>query len=228
MASKTKVCAVVGMLCESYRQKSTAALYRGYEIALEDISDAALDMAATQALRSDAEWMPRPGQLRAMAIGGTGGGFDTRADVAWLEFDRAVGSHGGDHSVSFADGLINATVRLLGGWVWCCERVGDDYGVWLRRNFRETYTRLCNERVAADLCAPLSGRLARDNSQFPNDVLAHFGQRVNVGQVCHVPTSQPVIVGPSSPLPRIAFADRPALELKRAGADRRELTETNR
>src|SRR5690606_10980504 len=101
-------------------------------IALSDMEDSQLDQAGTTALRQNRQFMPSPGELREMAALG-GVSLEVRTDTAWLEFDRAVSSYGADYSVSFQDGLINAAVRSLGGWVWCCTREGDAYHVWLRK-----------------------------------------------------------------------------------------------
>jgi hypothetical protein len=66
--------------------------------------------------------------------------------------------------VSFADGLINATVRLLGDWSFCATRSGDEYAVWLRKQFLETYRRLCTSPVPEHLRQPLIGSMYRQNA----------------------------------------------------------------
>lgn len=215
MASKQKIAAVIGVLCEAFNRQPTAATYKAYEIALQDVPDELLDQAGNAALTSTASFMPTPGQLRAMAV--TGGiSYESRAERAWMEFDKAVGHHGADHSVSFDDGLINATVRLIGDWVWCCERTGDDYTVWLRKAFIETYSRLCVSGATESLRQPLMGRLWRENAMFGPEHFKNLSENVNTGQVVTVATSQPVLLPPTDAPKRVErAADVPQLQLKR-------------
>jgi len=201
MASKEKIVAAIGTLCEAFNRKPTPLTFKAYEIALADVSDASLDQAATSALRRPDKFMPTPGELRQLAISG-GVSFEARADIAWNEFDRAVGRLGADRSVTFADGLINATVTLLGGWIQCCEKHGDDYFVWLQKQFKQTYVRLCNApQVPDDLRRPLVGRLQMENSSFPDEMLAKLN--AYTGEPLPVGTSQPVLLPPAEPAKRI-------------------------
>jgi hypothetical protein len=209
MASKKKVLAVVGMLCEAFRRKATDLTYEAYHLVLGDVTDEQLEVAGTAALRSTGDFMPTAGQLRELALLG-GVSVDARAETAWQEFDKAVARAGADYSVSFDDGLINATVRSLGGWVWCCEREGDAYHVWLRKEFLNTYKRFCKDGASEDLRRPHSGRLSQQNASFPAEILqklnAYTGDAVEIG------TSQPVIQGPTKPYERIGVG--PTLQLK--------------
>lgn len=202
MATDEKVVAVVGLLCESFARKPTSATFLAYTIGLDGVSDAALDAAATRVLRSPGQFMPSPGQLRQLALTG-GVTFEARADMAWLEFDAAVGKFGGDYSVTFEDGIINATARMLGGWVQCCEKVGDAYFVWLQKQFKETYIRMCQSPdVAAELRRPLVGRLEVANGCFPTALLEAM-QPVYTGESMTVRTSQPVMLPATAPRKRI-------------------------
>jgi hypothetical protein len=194
MASKPKIAAVVGTLCEAYNRHPTALTFKAYEIALSHVSDDDLDAATTRLLCSPSGFMPTPGQLRQAAVTG-GATFEARADIAWHEFDRAVSMEGSDHSVTFDDGIINATVRLLGGWIHCCEKCGDDYFVWLKKSFKETYVRLCNSgRISEELRRPLTGRTEIANSQFPDRILGKLN--AYTGETLRIGTSQPVLAPP--------------------------------
>ncbi len=216
MASKPKVAMVVAMLCEAFGRHPTKATYMAYEIALSDIGDESLTEAGNRVLRGSASFMPTPGQLRQMCLTG-GTTYIGRAEVAWHEFDRAVSAVGGDKSVSFADGMINATARLLGGWIQCCEKTGDDYFVWLQKSFKQTYSRLCETGATEDLRRPLSGRLAKANAIFPDGILEKLSADTGLHPV-EVGTSQPVIAPPSSPRKRVTERpkDVPQIEFKRA------------
>lgn len=216
MATTKKIAAVVGVLCEAFNRKPSPATFKAYELAVRGVPDNLLDGAASAALNGTRDFMPTPGQLRELAV--TGGiGYESRAELAWIEFDRAVGHHGPDRSVSFSDGLINATVRTLGDWIFCCGRKGDDYAVWLRKSFVETYRRLCLSGASESLRAPLMGNIWRDNSIFPDEILNKLS--ANTGQVIAVGTSQPVLLPPGAP-PKQVTEERPAnipqIEFKKA------------
>lgn len=216
MATVKKIAACVGMLCEAFNRKPTAATFKAYEIGLAEVSDDLLNDATTTALSGASSFMPTPGQLRELAV--TGGiGYQLRAERAWLEFDKAVRHHGADHSVSFADGLINATVRLCGDWVPCCNRTGEDYSSWLRKQFIETYLRLCTGGASESLRQPLMGNLWRENQIWTDELLKKLP--ANCGQVQRVGTSQPVLLPPSAAPKRIEAgrpASLPMVEYKRA------------
>lgn len=208
MATPKKIAACIGVLCEAFNRKPTAVVFKAYEIAFNGISDDLLDSATNAALTNAGDFMPPPGKLRELAV--TGGiGYEARAERAWLEFDKAVSRHGADSSVSFEDGLINATVRLCGDWVPCCNRIGDDYAVWLRRQFMETYSRLCTGGASESLRQPLMGALWRENQMWPDELLKKL-PRVNTGQVVSVGTSQPVLLPPSEAPKPIAITERPS------------------
>ncbi len=199
MATAELISKALLLLGRTYRQELDDDLtFEAYHIGLRDVSDAALSKAVDVSIRTR-KFLPTPAELRVDALCG-GGGFDHRADLAWHEFDKAVAKHGGDHSVSFADGLINATVRLLGGWVPLCEKEGDNYFVWLAKEFKATYVRLCQgPQVSAELRRPLIGRYENENRVFSNEQLEFANPRgnVNLGQVVTVATRQPVLSPPT-------------------------------
>lgn len=202
MASNTEAigkCLLI--LSGAFRVELDDPAAEAYHIGLEGLTPEQLSVATKAVLQSsEHRFMPTPGQLRQAALTG-GGSFEGRADIAWHEFDRCVASHGGDHSVSFADGLINATVALLGGWIHCCEKAGDDYFIWLQKTFKATYVRLCEAgRVSPELLRPHPGRYELANAGFPNRVLDQLA--ADTGRLHVIGTSQPVIAGPAEPAER--------------------------
>lgn len=215
MATNQKVAVVIAMLCEAFNRTPTKATYKAYEIALSDISDESLTEAGNQVLRGSSAFMPTPGQLRQLCLTG-GTTYAGRAEIAWREFDDTVGIIGGDKSVTFADGLINATVRLLGGWIQCCDRTGDNYFVWLQKSFKETYSRLCESGANEELRRPLGGRLAKANAIFPAEILEKVVAYTGL-TVVKIGTSQPVIAPPTEPSKRITERpkDVPVIEFKK-------------
>lgn len=211
MASNEKVAAVVGMLCEAFGRQATPITFQAYHLVLQDVTNDQLEAAATSALQSTEKFMPTAGQLRELArLGGLS--CESRAQAAWQEFDAAVARHGADRSVSFEDGLINATIRGLGGWVWCCEREGDSYHIWLRREFLGAYMRLIRDGASDDMRRGHSGRLAMMNASYPKDTLVKLG--AYTGDEVLVGTQHPVLQGPTKPQERIASPGVPQLQLK--------------
>ncbi|TWU27396.1 DUF6475 domain-containing protein [Bythopirellula polymerisocia] len=191
----------VAILASSIRIEVDEFLLESYRIALQDVAPEKIERAIEIVLQGDFQFMPTPGRLRFIARSGVAS-LEYRADIAWHEFDQAVGRYGGDCSVSFDDGLINATVRSLGGWPYCCEKTGDDYNVWLKKEFKETYCRLwsCDD-VSSDLRAPLTGRLALANSGYAEDELGKY--KAFTGGIESIPTEQPVLLPPSDAIQSI-------------------------
>ena len=91
-------------------------------------------------MRSPSSFMPKPGELRQLAVG-------DRAENAWLAVVRAVQVHSGYNSVRFDDPVISHVIVLNGGW----ERINDlpkgDFDVWLRKRFIDDYNRMAGEAL---------------------------------------------------------------------------------
>lgn len=198
----------VGILAAAFRVEADEALIEAYKIGLHGCPPEKIQRAVALVLQGDHQFMPTPGKLRLLALTGVAS-IESRADIAWHEFDRAVSHHGGERSVSFDDGLINATVNSIGGWVYCCDKIGDDYFVWLQKQFKEVYCRLCQRgNVGKELRAPLVGRIALSNVGYPQEQLD--GYAAYTGQIIAVATSQPVLMPPSDvERKQIARQDRP-------------------
>lgn len=140
MASVKKIATVVAMLCEAFNRKPTTATFKAYEVGLSDVSDEQLNTAANAVLADTAEFMPTPGQLRALALT-RGVGYESRADAAWMLLCKAIQKFGGGRSVNFRDGVVNAVVRFLGGWEFVCQRPIEEFEKWTKRDFLAAYTR---------------------------------------------------------------------------------------
>ena len=162
MASREKVGVVVGMLCEAFNRKPSVPMIEAYYIGIGDLSDEAIDAAGTAVLRGDYKFMPTPGELRGLAST-NGAGVEARCDAAWMVFNRAIDAHGGARSVNFRDALINATVRLLGGWERCCTLPKEEFEKWYRKDFFATYTRLMASGCPQEASGYLIGECERQN-----------------------------------------------------------------
>lgn len=162
MANKQKIAATVGMLCEAFNRKPSAATFMAYEIGLDGITDEQLDRAVHSVLSGGDEFMPTPGQLRALSV--TGGlGVDAYADRAWALLCRAIDKFGSARSVNFRDALINATVRFMGGWEFICQRPVEEFEKWTKKDFREAYTRFMQHGCPAELTSYLIGNNEKAN-----------------------------------------------------------------
>lgn len=160
----------VTILLESYGRRATPAQCVGYIRAMRGVSLREAASAVQAAMESPREHPPSPGQLRELALCGPGG-YIARAEYAWTEFVEAVERIGADKSISFDDGLTNATVRTLGGWVECCEKTGDDFDTWLRKGFIETYVRFCQSGASEEMRQGHVGRLRRMNAAYSDEQL---------------------------------------------------------
>lgn len=79
--------------------------------------------------------------------------MNDRSSAAWIELRDAIQKHGAYASVDFEDPAINATVRLLGGWVALCMKDAATFERRTRREFRRMYRAL-----AVDVRAPQAPR----------------------------------------------------------------------
>lgn len=159
MASREQIAIVVGMIAEAFDRRLSDAMLEAYLLGLADVTNAQLTQAATAALRSPVPFMPKPGELRALALT-DGVGLEACADRAWLRFLEARSRVGASRGVNFCDALINGTVRLLGGWCQACWRPTEELHVWFRKDFYATYARLMTAPPPANQCLPMLGEQA--------------------------------------------------------------------
>lgn len=141
------------------------ALLAGYEIGLDGMTIDAVEVAVMRALR-ESKFMPSPTELRALA------GDVPAADKAVLAFnalDRAVSDVGVYRSPDFDDPLINAVVRILGGWEYVCNLSLEEFNKWFRKDFLKTYEAVCRSGVDGDMTAPLVGIHERNNALLGYD-----------------------------------------------------------
>lgn len=101
---------------------------------------------------------PTPGELRKLCPSGCRD--EDRAQVAWSVAVIASRRHGYNQSVNFEDPLVNATIRLMGGW--------EEFRNWTpkeapfrEREFLAKYQLLC--RTGAGDGSPLIGFCDRSN-----------------------------------------------------------------
>lgn len=151
---KRTVIKAVTILGEAFRQKITETTIRAYEIGLQDVDPKQIERAVGQAI-SQCQFMPTVFELRKFC--GTISA-DSRATLAWAAAKKAVRDLDYTKSVDFDDPVINATIRLMGGWEnFCNIECGEKFDVWGRKQFEETYLKLYNSDLSPDLTRPLGG-----------------------------------------------------------------------
>jgi hypothetical protein len=136
MASDERILMVVVGLADAFGRQLSEAGQLMYLRALREVPDDALAAGADAVLHGTREFMPTPGQLRFACLN-YGDSPETRAVAAWDVAHNAI-RYGAMQSVDFADKLINATIRSLGGWPRFCRRRREEL-TWVRKEFLETY-----------------------------------------------------------------------------------------
>lgn len=113
----------------------SAPLMRIYWETLQDLSIDQVRQAVTTAISQDRQFLPKPGELRALILG-------DRAEMAWDALCAAVTHVSAYGSPRWQDPVIAHVVRNLGGWEAICAKGGDEFDVWLRKRFIEEYNRV--------------------------------------------------------------------------------------
>lgn len=159
-----RITAAVATLCEAFNRKPTPATFAAYEIGLKGLSEEQVEHATAMAL-AKCKFMPVPAELRELA--GTGGeSYDSMAERAFHVLDKVVSQLGGDRSVNFHDGAINAAVRLLGGWQKCCDQPREEFEKWYRKDFLKTYVNICRNGAGEEMRRYLGGRIETENAKW--------------------------------------------------------------
>jgi hypothetical protein len=188
-----RITAAVATLCEAFNRKPTPATFAAYEIGLKGLTEEQVEHATAMAL-GKCKFMPVPAELRELA--GTGGeSYDSMAERAFHVLDGAVSQLGGDRSVNFHDGAINAAVRLLGGWQKCCDQPREEFEKWYRKDFLKTYVSICRGGASEELRRYHGGRIEQQNQQWVGRTLPSgityqpgmFGSGIEAVTVDYVP-----------------------------------------
>jgi len=121
------------------------------------------------------EWMPKPANIIAKLEGSP----ERSALLAWTEVEEAVSRIGRYETVQFADPVINAVIRNLGGWISLCDQDLDE--PWMQKEFERRY--LAYSEVGAGLNEPLPGLLQIQNKGHRGDpkmIGSNCGQQVRM------------------------------------------------
>jgi len=143
---------LVVLLGETYRQSVSEATIEAYAVGLEGMAESQVLQAGKRAIQT-CKFMPTPAELRDLAGAGNVG----RAIVAWGDVQRAMPLGSYKH-VDFADPIINAVIRLRGGWPAMFESIKTAEGEkWYRIEFTKAYESLATAGVDGEACRPLAG-----------------------------------------------------------------------
>jgi hypothetical protein len=203
MATKNRaagIASLVTWLAEAFSRSVTQATFRAYELGLDGIPLERIEAAVRFALQT-CKFMPSPAELRELAGEMR---LSERAIHAWTAFERAVVSQTSYRTVDFDDPVINATVRSLGGWQFCCQMDSREFDTFLREKFLKTYAALSSSGITAEQSAPLIGTFDADN--------AREGHSGSIKEPIRIDTGLP---GLPVNLRMPKRADAPRLELKR-------------
>lgn len=144
----------IAALAMAFDREASDVLYDAYWLGLGDLSIEQIQRSVATAIR-ELDHFPKPVELRKLAGAYVDG--DSRAMSAWSDVQRAIGLGPYKH-IDFADRLINATVRNLGGWPSFLSRFANaESEKWARLEFCRTYSAFAKLGVSGELLAPLPG-----------------------------------------------------------------------
>ena len=180
-------------LAATFGRETDEAMLMGYSMALDDIPVDRIELAVRRALR-ECKFMPSGAELRRLSGELSS---DSRVVLAWSAVKQAVSLYGYTKSVDFDDPVINATIRVMGGWQLLCDTdAGEAMDVWTRKRFVETYTGLLDGGVSDDLSRPLEGYHDLHNSA--RGYLSHVREPVRM--VTGLPVVRRVVEQSEQPL----------------------------
>ena len=189
-AERDRVDVCVLALAEAFDKRPTDAFLNAYQLGLDGVPIEAIERAVAASLKTS-KFMPRPVELRQLA-----GELapDDRAVAAWQAVCDAIdGGYNSYDSVDFDDGLINATIRNMGGWVSLLEKTTDEFDKWAKQDFLKTYQAFQRAGVNGDACRPLVG-LADTGVHEVRHADGTTGT-VNLGGPKRIVTGLPVMIG---------------------------------
>lgn len=144
---------VISAMLETFGQEATKPRLLGYWLGLRDLELSLVEQAVAKAMQT-ATRLPAPAELRELIAGGS---TQDRAVAAWGDVLKGI-PHGPYRHIDFEDRLINAAIRLLGGWPTFVDRFADSESEkWARIDFLKTYASLASSGVDGEACRPLRG-----------------------------------------------------------------------
>ncbi|MEM6979237.1 MAG: DUF6475 domain-containing protein [Planctomycetota bacterium] len=159
-SDKTRCAVAIAALLESYGQEATDSRLLGYWFALSSLSIEQVEQAVVEALRtSTGSFPPPPAKIFELA---NGGNAESQAISAWIDVQKAMPLGPYKH-VGFQDRVINAAIRLLGGWPTLFERCAtSESEKWYRLEFIKAYRSFAVRGYSDEASQPLCGLSAAE------------------------------------------------------------------
>ncbi|MFV0575972.1 MAG: DUF6475 domain-containing protein [Vibrio sp.] len=137
LSDKHQFAEMLRMTAEMYSKPSPAAqLIKMYWAALEKYEISEVRSALNIHIQNPdvGQFFPKPADI----IRNIDGTTESKAQLAWTQVQKAIGSVGGCNSVVFDDAIVHAVVDDMGGWVDLC--LGDEEElVFKQREFEKRY-----------------------------------------------------------------------------------------
>lgn len=144
----------IAALFSTFGQEATRDIMHGYWLGLCDLGLEVVQGAVAKAIR-ECDRLPRPAELRRLT--GLSSKAEDLAIAAWNDVLKAVPAGPYKH-LDFADKLVNATIRSLGGWPSFLSRFSSaENEKWARFEFCKTYQSFANSGVNGEAIRPLPG-----------------------------------------------------------------------
>ena len=150
-----KFALLIAGAAESYRQEISDAGMYGYELALNDIPVSTIEIVVVRAMRSQ-RFMPSAAEIRELCDVPGEMTPEDRAVAAWGVVEQNA-YRGPYRHVDFDDGLINATIRNLGGWVSLLDKTAEEFDKWARQDFIRVYKTFMRTGASEEACRALPG-----------------------------------------------------------------------
>lgn len=146
-------------LGEHFNKAITDFLREAYWLAVKDLTEIEWKAACARSAQSS-KFFPTADELLDFA--GKPGG-EAAGEAAWQKVMNGIAYVGSYGSIDF-DPAINATIETMGGWQKLCERSGEDFYKWARKEFLAIYGNLRTRKFVAP--AKLVGRVEEYNNRF--------------------------------------------------------------
>jgi hypothetical protein len=163
---------VVTLLAEAFGQKVTPIRLMAYEAGLSDVPLSALNAAVVRAIR-ESRFMPTVAELRELC-GVVSGRIEAkdRPLLAWEAVRRAISRVGAYDSPNFADPVIHAVLRSMGGWTQVCDWTLDEMP-WREKEFKAAYAAMFHVQLPDEMTSRLAGIAEKENGlAIPAQVVA--------------------------------------------------------
>lgn len=172
-------------LASAFRVEADEPLFHAYRIGIEDLPPEAIRHGIQAAMR-ECQFMPTVFELRKLC------GIESPEARALKAWERVKASINGWQSVDFDCPVINATIRVMGGWIGLCDTpAGEAFDKWARKDFEKIYCELWRSGVTAEMARPLLGLIDTDNGG--NNRRMTVPKRIETG----LKIEQKLIAGPA-------------------------------